>query len=111
MAASAIGAGDQHTCAVLTDTTVQCWGSNFFGQLGDQTIVDRHSPVAVFGLDGVAEVSGGFTHTCARRIDDSVACWGRNDKGQVGVVGQSEYWSPQEVSGLTDTIFADSFDL
>lgn len=42
-----IEAGNQHTCAVKTDGTVWCWGSNGYGELGDGTDVDRHTPVPV----------------------------------------------------------------
>jgi len=33
-----------HTCALLSDATVACWGFNDFGQLGDGTITARFVP-------------------------------------------------------------------
>ncbi len=36
-----------HTCAVVDDGTVRCWGSNSYGQLGDGTIIDWTTPVRV----------------------------------------------------------------
>ena len=45
-----LDAGHFHSCAVLADATVRCWGSNSFGQLGDGTGTDSTSPVAVSGI-------------------------------------------------------------
>jgi len=47
---SGIGAGSTHTCAQLTNGGVKCWGFNVKGQLGDDTIVERLSPVCVVGF-------------------------------------------------------------
>jgi len=32
--ATAIAAGQEHTCAILDNASVKCWGSNYYGQLG-----------------------------------------------------------------------------
>lgn len=45
-ARTVVGA-DQHTCALLTDSTVQCWGANNFGQVGDGTTTRRKLPTPV----------------------------------------------------------------
>jgi alpha-tubulin suppressor-like RCC1 family protein len=44
---TSIGAGHRHTCALLADHTVRCWGANEFGALGDGTRTDSTVPVAV----------------------------------------------------------------
>lgn len=88
-----IGAGVEHSCA-LVDARVYCWGSNAYGQIGDNSLdYGKHSavPQAVFGLDeGVVDLAVGAYHSCALKQDDpnepiySVHCWGRNHRGQLG---------------------------
>ena len=63
--AIAITTGAFHTCAVLADRTVRCWGRNDNGQLGDGTMTNASTPVPVSGITSVAAVSGGGAHTCA----------------------------------------------
>jgi alpha-tubulin suppressor-like RCC1 family protein len=63
---------------LLEDTTVACWGSNEFGQLGDGTTNDSASPVPVANLSGVTAVATGWYHTCALLADGTGACWGNN---------------------------------
>ncbi len=48
--ATAVAVGYTHTCAVLEDATIWCWGGNTFGQLGDGTSMQRNAPVRVHGL-------------------------------------------------------------
>ena len=43
---SAMSSGFRHTCAVKVGTT-WCWGDNEYGQLGDGTTEERHTPVKV----------------------------------------------------------------
>jgi alpha-tubulin suppressor-like RCC1 family protein len=69
-----------HTCAVLANGAVQCWGSNEFGQLGDGTMTDEYAPETVIA-SGAAAVTCGTRHTCALMIDGTVRCWGDNQYG------------------------------
>jgi alpha-tubulin suppressor-like RCC1 family protein len=77
--------GGYHTCALMPNATVKCWGRNTRGQLGDgSSSFFSSTPVAVSGLTNAAAVSGGFYHTCALLQDGTVQCWGENDSGQIG---------------------------
>lgn len=80
-----ITAGEYHTCALLRDGSVRCWGYNSSGQLGDDSYTERLTPVNVADLaTGVISVSAGRTHTCALLENGVVKCWGDNFFGQIG---------------------------
>ena len=81
-----ISANGRHACALRNDNQLGCWGSNFNGEVGDGTIIDRPLPEKVSVLpNNVVEVSAGVNHTtCARMADGRVACWGLNSAGQLG---------------------------
>ena len=80
-----ISAGWKHTCVVMSDAAVKCWGWNNGGQIGDGTVTDRTTPTAVEGLvEGARAVSTGRMHTCALAASGAVKCWGFNGVGQLG---------------------------
>jgi alpha-tubulin suppressor-like RCC1 family protein len=87
-AVRAVSAGRNHTCALLGDETVRCWGLNDSAQLGNGMVEaetsPRHEPVAVTGLTNVARIAAGGSHTCAVLADGAVRCWGWGDLGQLG---------------------------
>ena len=80
---SGLSAGGEHTCAWFGDGTVQCWGKNSDGELGDGTAIDRDAPTDV-GITGVTAVSAGYDHTCALLGSSTAECWGDNSFGQLG---------------------------
>lgn len=72
-----VAAGTQHTCALLTDRTVKCWGRNASGQLGDGTTTNRLAPTNVTGLGGpVQAIVAGQSTTCAILVSGQLQCWG-----------------------------------
>ncbi len=77
-------AGLVSTCALVYDGTVQCWGNNAAGQLGDGTTTQRTTPVTVSNLLGATGVAAGDTHACAIVAAGAVECWGSNTNGQLG---------------------------
>ncbi len=92
--AAAIAAGTYHTCAILDDGSVRCWGYGAFGQLGygntnnrgdtPTTIPARVGPVYLGPGRSAKAISAGGAHTCAILDDGSVRCWGNNLYGQLG---------------------------
>lgn len=82
--AKQLSAGNAHGCALLVDNTVQCWGRNNLGQLGNGSFTDSHQPVDVVGLTNVRELAVGENQSCAIRNDTSLWCWGNNSQGQLG---------------------------
>lgn len=79
------GGSNGHTCALLRDSSVQCWGDNYAGQLGDDSTTDRWSPVAVAGGGSYKQISAGQLHTCGVRFSGEAYCWGHNNVGQLGL--------------------------
>jgi alpha-tubulin suppressor-like RCC1 family protein len=83
--AKEIATGTNHSCALLTNGTVRCWGANTYGQLGNGTTTNASRPVSVAGLPRPAvAITAGGDHTCAKLDDGSIRCWGKNNKGQLG---------------------------
>jgi len=106
--AVAVAARGYHSCALLGDGTVRCWGRNADGQLGDGTVADpatgppgSSTPVQVSGITGAAAVIAGGYHTCALFADGTAQCWGRNDDGQLGDGTFTRSSTPVRVGGLT----------
>lgn len=98
-----LAGGFNHTCALLGDGTVWCWGSNAYGQLGEETFT-RNTPIKVRDLSNVTGITAGDNHNCAVLNDGSVKCWGRNNQGQLGDGTTTDRFLPMAVSGLSNAI-------
>lgn len=95
-----IASGAYHSCALLDNGTVRCWGQNDYGELGDGSTTDRTTPVQVASLANVVKISAGTRHTCALTSAGAALCWGVNTYGQLGDGTQTFRTSPVAVSGL-----------
>jgi hypothetical protein len=96
-----IAAGYLHTCAVLADHTVWCWGANGYGQLGDGTTTSSPTPVAASGISTAVAITAGNWHTCALLADHTVWCWGDNYRGQLGTGNRYLQYTPVPVVGIS----------
>ena len=96
-----VAAGNVHSCARTVGGAAKCWGWNQFGQIGDNSNVQRLTAVDVTGLaSGVADISArnGY-HTCALMLNDDAKCWGFNTGGQAGDNGATDRLAPSAVYG------------
>ena len=90
-----VSIGWMHTCAILDNGSVKCWGSNSYGQLGLGDVNNRgdganemgdNLPTVDLGTGRTAKaVSNGSYHSCALLDNNSVKCWGNNQNGQLGL--------------------------
>lgn len=96
--ARTLAAGAVHTCALLVDGRVYCWGQNRFGQLGDGTNIDRAQPVEVGGDLRFREIHAGGASTCGFTGDGIEYCWGLNQSGQLGDGTRVNRSSPTRVT-------------
>lgn len=110
---TAITASWNHTCALLTNGKVQCWGSNDQGQLGtDLKDVNDHPPaqsalpIDVDNLEPASAISAGWFFTCAVTKSGAARCWGHNDRGQLGNGDELNRPKPTPVSGLDSGVAA-----
>lgn len=80
-----VAGGYYHTCAVLTDGKVRCWGANDSGEAGqDASTTTVKTPTEVRGLSNVKGIAATFSTSCALIGDGTVRCWGSNTSGQLG---------------------------
>ena len=83
-----MGMGLKHTCAILEDDTLTCWGLDSHGALGngDSDTSDKYTPQTITTPSDrkVVKVEPGETHTCILLDDGGVMCWGRDNAGQLG---------------------------
>jgi len=94
--------GTENTFALTTSYNLYSWGRNNIGQVGDNTTVDKSSPVQIgaalntnlmtdmiktvaqVGASSWSQISAGDFHAYAIRTDGGLFTWGKNDQGQLG---------------------------
>ena len=110
--------GSQHACALMSDSTVVCWGDDSYGELGRPALTGmvngnrcgiypcEWTPGSVVGPDGVNNLSGivslssGGQTTCALNWLGATYCWGRGGYGQLGT---GSYQNSQMASSPADS--------
>jgi len=98
--------GGYHSLSICNDHTVQTWGDDLSGQLGDgEPRISSATPVHVIGLTGITAVSGGLSHSLALKNDSTVWAWGSNYSGELGSGSNTvDTALPGMVTGLSGII-------
>ncbi len=97
-----IAAGGSHTLQIQ-EGNILAWGANSVGQLGDNSMMMRLSPVQVTrpaGMAGAIAVAAGGTHSLALTSDGEVWVWGSNALGQLGEPTLTVRTTPFQLSGI-----------
>ena len=81
---SSLYSGVSHVCGIFSNGKNLCWGSNYYGQLGDGTVSSRTIPSFVSGVYNFSILSSGSYHTCGILLNGTVMCWGGNVQSQLG---------------------------
>ena len=104
---SVLASSAEHSCAILADGDIECWGSNQFGELGNGTTGNgTPTPQQVIGFtdDNVAvEVTAGRYNTCAIDDDAALWCWGNEVRVPDGP-GFGDVTAPVEITSLPDVV-------
>ncbi len=87
-----VGAGAAHTCALLDDGGVTCWGDSAAGRLGlsfaqSEDVGDDETPAKLSPIElagPAVALSVGALHSCALLDDGRVTCWGTGAAGRLG---------------------------
>src|SRR5262249_21570497 len=113
-----LAAGSAHTCALLSDGSVKCWGYAFGGEpgngnkvhIGDNEMPSSVGPRSLTTVPGVTveALRTGADHTCTLLSDGSVKCWADNSSGQLGygtthIIGDNELPSSVGAVSITTT--------
>jgi len=98
-----IAAGEVHTCAIASNNQAYCWGSNWYGELGNNSSSDSSVPVAVNNVGVLSDktiksITNGTFHSCVIASDNQAYCWGADYTGQLGDNGSSTSRVPVAVN-------------
>lgn len=91
-----------HSCALISDGSVKCWGSNGENQSSDSATSYIRNATAVNGITNARQVKVGYSSSCAIINEGKVKCWGNNSDGQLGNGTKVDAVVPVEVSGLNN---------
>ena len=99
--------GEKHTCALLSNKKMICWGSNQYGQLGTNCYFDAdnstcgtniHYPDTYVGQvsyanpsENILQISLGKNHSCALLNKGRLICWGLPNRGQLGITNPAAF--------------------
>lgn len=106
----AVSGGGDHSLFLKNNGTVWSVGQNYYGQLGDGTIVNKSTPVQVVGLTDVVEISAGYRHSLFLKSDGTVWAAGFGADGALGIFGAGNTSTPTQITGLCNVLEVEDFN-
>jgi alpha-tubulin suppressor-like RCC1 family protein len=101
-----VAAGKQYHSLAIVNAGLYAWGANGYGQLGDGTIIQRDTPVAITGFgSGASAVAVGSAHSLAVK-NGLLYAWGTNGQGQLGDGTRDQRTTPVLVTDLSSGVTA-----
>lgn len=98
---SDLSLGASHSCALLTNGNVKCWGDNRSLQLGSYSGTQTETPTTIASLSSVTAISAGKNHSCAILGNKTIKCWGEGSLGELGNGSSADSATPLAVSGIS----------
>ena len=104
-----VSAGFINTCALISGGSIECWGYNYDGQVGNGTVNRKRpyavpSPAHVTGITSAVSISAGAFHTCALIAGGTVKCWGYVKAGGLLAKPLLHTSVPKQVPGIADAV-------
>jgi alpha-tubulin suppressor-like RCC1 family protein/uncharacterized protein YjdB len=111
--AISLDSGGSHTCVILSDKTVKCWGDNTYFELGTASVLTSNTPISVGGVGSATAIAAGgdsvdgpsSAQTCAVVADGTLQCWGDGVYGQLGNADFAGSSSPVQVCDIGEGTF------
>jgi alpha-tubulin suppressor-like RCC1 family protein len=94
-----VAAGGFHSCALLSDGRIECWGRGAEGQVDGRSHDTSSAKPVDLGISGASEIAAGAFHSCALVPASGVVCWGSAQYGQVGREQSMSALAPDVVPG------------
>ena len=94
---SAASAASASVTPIVYVAPLWAWGQNYWGQLGDGTVINRSSPVQVGSGTKWLNVSQGASLTIAKKTDGTLWAWGHNGDGRLGLGDTVSRSSPVQI--------------
>ena len=96
---TSVTTGYEHTCGILTNGTLMCWGYDDYGQLGDDRAAGWRTSTPILAAGGTfyVAVGAGLYNTCGLLANGSIQCWGGNFYREIGR-GGGDALVPRKVS-------------
>jgi hypothetical protein len=95
-----ISLGRSHSCALLADGRVACWGEGSSYQFGNNATTDKRIPFVISGVSNVTALDAGGDRTCAIIDQANVKCWGA---WRAGIYGMTYNKNAEVIASLNSS--------